>query len=535
MKKLLILFVLIPTIFAHSQTPSVTISDKLEVDGKTMPVEKILGNDGKYFYLYGEKKGKIYLVKLDTKFKVIASNIFDPDDIQKKTDVVDIHLAKNEIRIISEIKDKKEGKIYNYVWSVNTSSLSISNPVEILAVSQKVVADRVFKISLQGIGFHENKHSDDREIIYSEDTSKMAIISSLPPEEKSDGKYDKSSIAIFDEKLNKMWTSTLSTPEGYQFYEPVEKILGSDGSFYSFGRAYNTEKDMKKKRNGTSIIMAYNTSGVSKKITLDLPDKKIDEARFKWKNGRLICAGFYENKTSKKEIIEGISYIELNSDGSVFKESYKEFSDEFIAEVKKTRAAAVEKNKDGDLGLSGNFEIRKIIQHKNGKTYILAEEAGSFISYEYQTDAKGNSYRVAVVNYLFGNKIVCSIDSAGKFEWLTNIPTYMLYYSEKLGTYGSALINDKIHLVYSDNEVNIAKKLTAVPERATKLKKAATALTSIDINTGAAVRKKLIDAKDDEFMLYPYGYTTIGNEMIFLGGKMKLFGVDNKLARITIK
>lgn len=516
----------------YAQKAKLQISDELEIANKKFPIDDILGSDGQFIYLRSKKGDKLKIAKMDSKFKIVKYVEIDVDDVMKGMEVIDSRMVNNNVVLITELAQKKEGKIVNYVWTLNTKTMEFDKPKAILDVSQKIIKDA--KFHFMGISLTNRSFSDDRAVYYSDDTTKFAILASIPPVDKEDGKYNKELLTVYDMSHNKIWSSELEVPKNYDFFVTKKTTLGNDGSFYSFGIVYENEKDMKKNNNGTYMILSYDNKGKSSETTFNFGDKIIIDPKFDWSKNHLICAGFYSIKGSKKNITEGIAYIQMDKSGKIIKESYKEFPDEFIQSMRETKKASTEKNRDGDLGIAGSFSVRQVQARADGGAFLLAEEYYSYTVTSYTSNGNGRGTTTTTTYYVYGDKFVCGIDSNGQFEWLTDIPTNMTYTASNIGTFATYTNKDNLYLLYTDNEENIKKKLNQRPTFKAKYKNASTAIVSVDVKTGKAERRELIDAKDAEFMLLPLVYANIGTEMFILGGKFGTWGIkEYKIAKVS--
>ncbi|MBK7958985.1 MAG: hypothetical protein IPK03_13350 [Bacteroidetes bacterium] len=222
----------------------------------------------------------------------------------------------------------------------------------------------------------------------------------------------------------------------------------------------------------------------------------------------------------------------MDNTGKIIKESVKEFSDQFVNSMRSVKKGFTVKDKGGDLGISNNFLIKDLKARPDGGAFLLAEEFNSFTV----STSDGRGGRTYISTYIYGDKFVCGIDPNGQFEWLVNIPTNMIYDRPDIGTYVSFLSQDKLYLIYSDNEDNLKQKLNQRPIDNTKLKKVSTAIVSIDNKTGKAERNALIDSKDEKFLLLPNVSANINNELFILGGKFGMYQVkEYRIARISVK
>ncbi len=517
----------------YAQKAKLVISDELEIDNKKFAINDILGSDGKLIYLKGYRGNKLWFASMDKSFKIQKSIEVDKDKVIKDMELIDIRMVKNNIVLITELEQKKEGKITNYVWTLNTQTMTFDQPKIILEVSQKVIKRP--KFSFMGIGLTNGNFSDQREVFYSADTSKFAILASIPPNDKEEGKYNKFLMNVFDINQNKLWSSELEVPQSHEFFVSRENTLGNDGSYHTIGLAYDDEKEMKKGKNGTNMIITYDSKGKAHETKLDFGDKAIVSPTFNWSDNFLICAGFYYIKGSKKNITEGIAYIKMDKQGKVIKESFKEFPDDFIQSMRDAKKSSTEKNKDGEIGISDNFKIRGLQARPDGGAFLFAEEYSSYTVTTYTTNSSGRgTTSTSTTYYVFGDKFVCGISPNGDFEWLTDIPTNMTFTNREIGTIATFSNQSNLYMIYLDNEINLKKKLNERPNSKVKYKRLSAGIVGIDIKTGKAERRELIDSKDEEFVIMPKVYANLNGEMYILGGKIGVFTVKEfKIAKIT--
>ncbi|MBK7958986.1 MAG: hypothetical protein IPK03_13355 [Bacteroidetes bacterium] len=205
-------------------------------------------------------------------FSIVKSVEVDLDAEIKGMELIDSRMVNNNIVLITELEQSKEGKINNYVWTLNTQTMEFDKPKMILEVSQKIIKES--RLPFFDFDLTNQNYNDDRIVYYSEDNSKFAILASIPLSGKEKGRFNKRLLTVYDLSLNKLWSSELDMIQNHDFFVNIVTTLGNDGSFYSIGIAYNSVSDMKQKSNGIYTLRKFDNNGKGEDFSLNFGNKK---------------------------------------------------------------------------------------------------------------------------------------------------------------------------------------------------------------------------------------------------------------------
>jgi hypothetical protein len=177
-----------------------------------------------------------------------------------------------------------------------------------------------------------------------------------------------------------------------------------------------------------------------------------------------------------------------------------------------------------DPGLYSNFRINHIVTRTNGSVDLIAEYYKMVVVTRTNTRTGATGITMSTssstsYHAYYGDIINTNIDKDGKASF-TRIPKNQKFVASSphiarifLG-YFPLVYNDKLVLLYNDDEDNIDRDLSKAPDDVMKLRQAVFAAATIDAK-GNLNRQAIYSNKDDDYVALPR-YTTRITETKFL-------------------
>jgi hypothetical protein len=212
--------------------------------------------------------------------------------------------------------------------------------------------------------------------------------------------------------------------------------------------------------------------------------------------------------------------------------SSKDFSLDFLTEgmSDKQKKRAENKAKNGDAPELNQIKFREIIRREDGGCVLIGEEY--YVTQHTYTDAQGRWH--TTYHYYNEDVIVTSINPKGEIQWSGKVLKNQTSSGRPgiFNSYVSAIVGNKIHIIFNDDIDNIKKDRWA---RGIKLdwftgeKNSAVQIVSFDSN-GQHSEKTLLKNEDAETLVVPKAAVqTDAREMILLGKKRS----HQKFGRLT--
>lgn len=330
------------------------------------------------------------------------------------------------------------------------------------------------------------------------------------------------SISCFDNNFEKLWSKDINLKLHDRDIEVKNTVISDKGNVY-----INYEKTTKKGIFGGTLdyenhILQISDNGEKlKNIDLDF-DKNIHVTKLYIDNNEythtLNAMGFYSNNKSRATLNGIVNVvIDENTLDLETKNVTKFTEQEYSYFYGKKRAAA---RSEKDAGLGNSLTLIGQYAMSDGGTIYLSED---FQIVEYN-DGKRTTYR-----YYYGNILIIKTNPDGEIEWTKSINrsqgpfnVNMLQY---LGSY-SFVLDDKIYLMYNDDENNIESQENSGNTKRTKnIKKAMAVLKIIDTD-GNIKSDKILDGKEED-VIFNTSYSLKLNEQQLL-----LFANKKKLTKV---
>lgn len=330
------------------------------------------------------------------------------------------------------------------------------------------------------------------------------------------------SISCFDNNFEKLWSKDINLKLHDRDIEVKNTVISDKGNVY-----INYEKTTKKGIFGGTLdyenhILQISDNGEKlKNIDLDF-DKNIHVTKLYIDNNEythtLNAMGFYSNNKSRFTLNGIVNVvIDENTLDLETKNVTKFTEQEYSYFYGKKRAAA---RSEKDAGLGNSLTLIGQYAMSDGGTIYLSED---FQIVEYN-DGKRTTYR-----YYYGNILIIKTSPDGEIEWTKSINrsqgpfnANMLQY---LGSY-SFVLDDKIYLMYNDDENNIESQENSGDTKRTKNIKKATAVLKIIDTDGNIKSDKILDGKEED-VIFNTSYSLKLNEQQLL-----LFANKKKLTKV---
>jgi tRNA A37 threonylcarbamoyladenosine modification protein TsaB len=518
--KLIASFILFISFNAFSQDYKVTWSE--EVKGDKLPQFAATNSKGEIITI-GVKKLRKGIKKLKVKkydknlklLKTLEQKEWESSSWKAKEYVMDGMMSVGDkIYCILYKKEKKQYLVYK---NELTKDLKASDKIEQIGTFKHTAA----KINgwALAFGYIILTPSNNNAIRYnfSKDKSKFILYNYFDQDKQ---KYV--SISCFDKNFDKIWSKDINLKLNDRDIDVNNTVISNKGNVY-----INYEKTTKKGIFGGTLdyenhILQISDNGEKiKNIDLDF-DKSIHVTKLYIDNNEytetLNAMGFYSNNKSRAALNGIVNVvIDENTLDLETKNITKFTEQEYSYFYGKKRAAA---RSEKDAGLGNSLTLIGQYAMSDGGTIYLSED---FQIVEYN-DGKRTYYR-----YYYGNILIIKTTPDGDIEWTKSINrsqgpfnVNMLQY---LGSY-SFVLDDKIYLMYNDDQSNIESQETSGKTKRTKnIKKAMAVLKIIDTD-GNIKSDKILDGKEED-VIFSTSYSLKLNEQQLL-----LFANKKKLTKV---
>jgi hypothetical protein len=223
---------------------------------------------------------------------------------------------------------------------------------------------------------------------------------------------------------------------------------------------------------------------------LSLDDKFISSCTFDIApDGGIVISGFYSEKDL--DDIKGVFYTRIDPVSRMaLSTSFKAFDTAFMSEFMSARKAS----KGKELN---DFDFAEMILREDGGAVLIAQKY--YVTTSTTTDNQGRSR--TTYTYHYNEMIVSNINPSGEIDWVVRIPKRQAASSTAFLSYTSMVKDDKIYLVFNDNERNLTetKENKIHPYNG---KKSVAMLVTI-ASDGSWAKSALFDNKEEGILLRP--------------------------------
>ena len=531
MKKILTIMMILPS-FLFAQTAKLTWSPELEIKKKTYIDDIIHTDSSGIYYTTVERQGGLYggmrapksesIEKISTNFKPIFSkqNTALAEDYRPNG----MFFAKTNFLNFMSYYTRKQGGSKYYVTTTDLNGNTSPDSKEYLSINE----DNFAKVA-------------NLSIVASHDNSNFLVVAEREASRKNLKEDGKISLTVLSNTGDKIWQRFLNISNKLDGQiNIIQEQITPNGTVYLLLKEYLTEKNKEtiKDNNGKKVpgykyrIIRLSENGANTKdFAIDLGKLYINSADLKInaQSNNLVCSGFYNDQDN--EVLKGLFYFEIDGSGNTIKKNNKDFPQDFVEEFKKNKGTKKDKknNDDDDLGLAKSFRIDKIFARKDGGAYLVSEFYELVISTSY------SKYGTTTTYHYFSNDIlVVDVDSDGSIDWFNRIPKRQHEINQyKYSSYISALIGDKLAVVFNDNPRNLEieddEKSAGVYG---SFKKTNCMMYLID-KTKTTTKKELFRNNEIETILCPMKSRVVDENTIILYAE-KGKNNDVKLGKLTI-
>lgn len=347
------------------------------------------------------------------------------------------HATESSIDIPEKFKGKNagqqaqfsvNGKIISFVTIVDQKAETSTLYCLTIDENGKVVNDMLVHETI----FKAGRNSGTLKIEQLENRKAFLIMQSGDADKKGNVELN---FKLIKEDLTLAWERKVTLPYTSKEFDMLEYQIDETNNIFVYGN-FLVDKNTNKK-----IILAYNSQNqkLEEKAIPFGNARNVSDVRFKYENGSLNFIGFYR---SDKDAIQGVVFSQLSSNGlTTTLEKLVPFSNNDM--LKFTSEKSLEKEK----GISGNFDIRKVITKENGDIFITAE------SYKQKMIMSGGERQIT---YHFDDIMVIGISKKFELKWVTPINKlqYSDWVSAKYNSFATLSDNKNLYILYNDIEDN---------------------------------------------------------------------------------
>jgi hypothetical protein len=383
--------------------------------------------------------------------------------------------------------------------------------------------------------FESDKKDDQATPTYqlSSDSSKVLLLVEGPWRKKENEKFY---LGVFDTDLKKLWSKQIELPIEQRHMDIQDQDLTNDGRVFMAIKHYEKEVSRESVREDGSRVPSYvykilvfsETSPKEKEMRLDVGGNFIHATKIVTnKDGSLTLAGLYKRKHNGN--LNGAFYARIEPGASELKNpKMVEFPTDMLELVDKDNYATT---KDKDPGLYPNFRIRHIMSRSNGSVDLISEYYK--VKIVRSTDSRGITK--TTYHYYFGDIVNTNIDNQGKAVF-TRVPknqkgTDMTLF---LGYY-PIIYNDKLIILYNDDEDNIERDLSKAPDDMVSFKKSVLAAAIID-SKGNLSRQTIYSHRGEDYVATPRFTNRMTDTRYLIGSDlMKTFKRRTRFGILDLK
>ncbi len=347
----------------------------------------------------------------------------------------------------------------------------------------------------------------------SPDSSHLLVYHPIPGKKDEPAKY---SVAVFDENLNKVWTTE------YKLLGKLNRHIIENAKIDNNGNAFlllSTTLDKKLDQpedEKFKLIALKNKGTIIDEFDINLKGLFINGLNFKTiKYNTLVCAGFYSNRGVNS--IKGVFYYTIDIDSKqVINQSTKDFEFDFIAgnlsESRRNKLKASTRNTS--IPELPKFNLDQLILRGDGGALLLAEQydVSVYSDYDYFTNRVTNRYI-----YQYDDIVAVSVSPEGNIDWATRIPKRQETMDDQ-GVYSSycyGVTGDQLIILYNDNPKNYFKDKKSSTIYEFDAYRGQPSYSIIESN-GAFSSGILENTADDRFFIRPSVCKQVGSNRILV-------------------
>lgn len=257
---------------------------------------------------------------------------------------------------------------------------------------------------------------------------------------------DELNFTVFDQGLQAQWTHQLAATTKKEHYQVINYHLSNTGDLYVLKKEADSQKALEKFWQPLYQFGITAITGGGKHITElhpSIPGKHLTKMQIGTnKAAQLVCAGFY---TDTEGHDAAGSYFLTFQDQQIAQKSFKPFAPILMMESEK---ATKEEKEEGLYA----YRLNDLTFRSDGSVVLIAEQATQTAGFNPRTN-----FRTA--RTAFNTIAVVSVDPDGEVMWTEQIrknqvsPEGYSFFS----SYATAVLNDKVYLVFNDHPENLCE------------------------------------------------------------------------------
>lgn len=510
----------------QSKSKKVDISMGPEEKGsKRETLSDIIGFDETGFYAikirYRIGGGDYTLEKYNKRMEFVRSVDLVVKEEGKRKEVEGIYMLDGKLMMFTSFYNQKQKKKYVFVQEVNKKTLNFGT-------RSKKIGEYPF-----GGNFKLGSWGGSVGIQMSRDSSKVLLYSDIQDKKKENDEFK---FQVFDTELNELWSNMVKVPYENQLFDIQKVKVDNDGNVYMVGLKYKERRKLFSRgdANYEYKILAYTQNGATEKeYDVKMGDRFLSDLQLAIdESGDLICGGFYSDQNTFN--VKGSYFLRIDKETQEVKaESFKEFSIEsmFQESSDKAKAKAEKKKAKGKNVELFSYDLDEIILRADGGAVMIGEQ---FYTRTYtRTDAQGNMS--STTYFYFNDIIVVNVSPSGEIEWVELVPKRQSSSNDGgfFSSYASAVVDDKLYLVFNDHANNLMRKEGDKVYRFTGRKDALVVLVEID-KEGNETREALFTVRESDIITRPKVSQQLGvnsKDFLIYGQKKK----THRFVKLTFK
>ncbi|MEP7168000.1 MAG: hypothetical protein ABI855_01390 [Bacteroidota bacterium] len=466
--------------FSQSVHPQTVFLSPSSMDENSFDYSKVIGQDDDGIFLLESnlpfELGRDRIGFKSRKYKVAYyTNELMPkwtksvDAMPGDASVQTILFSQQKIFIASAIDNKSQNRLSIYCHWMNNKGEVIKNK------------------EIGNVQFENNSDFDKAKLITSANQQLTGVI----VHEYTDDHKQSVHILVIDSTLRLVYNKNLEINYAEKNFFTTDYSLSDKGDFHLLGvRTIKDRNAGRKKQEDFVLFSAPSDSLHFSEYNIGENNRDVTNASiiFDNKNNKIVCAGFYADRSSSTGT--GIIYaaLEMSNPSQLMIKSHS------IESGTKFQLLG-ERNRGSDIGLS-NYPVEKIILRNDGGAVIVAEDSytNDYSYYDYFTQSFTRR-----TEFHYNNVVVISISANGTIDWLDVIRKNQESEDDggEFSSFCPVLTPDEMILVYNSD---ISRNSEVLGARIS--------------NTGVQTENHITRSSDHLFLFSKFGKQVSENEVV---------------------
>ncbi|MFN8714934.1 MAG: hypothetical protein ACK5Z2_18950 [Bacteroidota bacterium] len=513
-------------------TNKVIIKNGPEVEVRKSSLDDMAGYDETGYYIVRRQKKALFLERLGTNMNIAKSVKIEP-----KLKYKNMRATFKRCRMFN-------GNLYMFWQAADTRSMILINLVQ--QVNKQTLLPEGEIRELNKITF-PGRRSMNRAMVYgsfssvivSENETKVMMIR---PEEREDEasptSYEKMTMEVYDDQLNKLWEKDITIPRARNTFSIQNIRIEDDGTIYVRGVETQERSTARQSRRSGKPDYKYYIYRIAEngaaitEIPITLEDKFVtDVTASTTTNGDIVLAGFYSEKGTYS--IKGVFYQRISGKTEeVLVRKTTEFDKAFITQYASEREVKrIEKReRRGEEPELFEFDMDNFLLREDGGGTLVAEQFYIYIETQTFTGANGQTTTRTIYHYYYNDILVLNFNASGDLVWKCKIPKRQHttndggYYS----SYALMMQGDKLFFIYNDNPKNLTLNENEAPADAYRNRREMAVVIAEVTAEGTITRELLVATERGEVIVRPkVCEQTAANEMLMYSERPGVFQFSN--------